>query len=215
MESPPPNHFEEFFGFPPHLRFLDSYYEGSTDEEVLFEARKTAPHSSTPEQTYHDVMSSLRLKGSRSVPSVLDRLYKIWNEDGPFDGILGNSEGAIVAATFVADYLKRCAETQTQPELKCAVFMGGGPPYTSDGAGLLLADQCGQIINIPTCHILAFNDPLIHGCLALYHLCDEKDATLVEHGRGHMVPRDARLSKIMIKGIRDLIKRAETPQMGQ
>ncbi len=153
-------------------------------------------------------MRSLRPESTNIFQTLLDRLYRICKDEGPFDGIIGTSEGASVAATFVVDYLKRHARKEIQQSLKCAVFMSGGPPALPNGLGYYLADDHGQIITLPTCHIIAHNDSLIDGVFALYHLCDETSATIVDHGRGHVVPRDPYSSKLMIKGIRDLIERA-------
>ena len=206
VSSPPPRGSEDFYGDPPHVRFLDSYFGGRPDEELFDEAFKS-PDSSTPEQKYRGLLETLQPRNTGRVEAILAHLHDVMEKEGPFDGILGDSEGAIVAATFVVDHLRRCSEAKVQPQLKCAVFISGGPPYTPDGTNMFLADQCGQVIAIPTCHIIGYNDPLIDGAIALYHLCNAKVATLVDHGRGHRLPRDARLFNFMIKGIRDTIAR--------
>jgi hypothetical protein len=56
----------------------------------------------------------------------------------------------------------------------------------------LLADECENIIDVPTCHIVGCNDPYIHGAMALFSMCDEDTATLFDHGKGHTIPRDAK-----------------------
>jgi hypothetical protein len=56
----------------------------------------------------------------------------------------------------------------------------------------LLADECEDIVDVPTCHIVGCNDPYIQGAMALYGMCDEDTATLFDHGKGHTVPRDAK-----------------------
>lgn len=126
---------------------------------------------------------------------------------------MGHSEGAIVAATFVVEHLRRVSEGTVPDMLKCAVFMSGGAPLTADGKGIYLADNYGTLITMPTCHILGYNDTMIDTAIALYHLCDEESATIVDHGKGHMIPHDAKSSRYMINGIRELIARAETTPM--
>lgn len=213
IESPPPNEFKEFYGSPPHRRFLKQYCSGRADYE-FFNALWSAPHRLTPEQKYREMVQSLRPESTNDVQTILDRLYRVLDHDGPFDGIIGNSEGASVAAIFVVNYLTRCARKEIQHSLKCAVFMSGGPPSFPDGTGVFLADEHGQIITMPTCHIIAYNDSLIDSAVALYHLCDQASATIVDHGKGHLVPRDPKSSKLMVKGIRDLIVRATTSSPG-
>lgn len=54
----------------------------------------------------------------------------------------------------------------------------------------MLADECGTIINVPTCHVLGTNDPLVYNAMALFNVCNENTATLYDHGLGHLIPRD-------------------------
>lgn len=56
----------------------------------------------------------------------------------------------------------------------------------------LLSDECDEVIDVPTFHIIGCNDPYIHGALSLFDMCDQSSATLFDHGKGHTVPRDAR-----------------------
>lgn len=205
MTSPLPNGVEEFFGSPPHLRFLDSYLEGKPDEEFLGILQK-AP-GTTPEQKCR-VFESLGLRSTYSARTVLDHLHRVVEEEGPFDGLIGNSEGACVAATFLAEASQR-KKGNKGPSMKCAVFMSGGPPIQPDGQGVYLADVCGTVIDLPTLHI---NDPMKDATLALYHLCYQQSPVIVDHGKGHMVPKDAKSCKFMVKGIRGLIARTCTVQ---
>ena len=204
VEAPPSG---GFLGPPPYLRFVEHYCGSSTDQD-FYDQIWNAPDHLTPEQKYRELVRSLRPESTHNGQRMGDRLYRILVNDGPFDGIIGNSEGASIAAAFVIDYLQKCARKEIQGSLKCAVFMSGGPPPLLDGTGFILADEHGQIITIPTCHIIGYNDPLIAGVLALYHICDQASATIVDHGNGHGVPRDPISSRLMIKGIRDLIERA-------
>ena len=50
---------------------------------------------------YHQFRHSVRSKGTDAMPQMLDRIYRIMDEGGPFDGILANSEGATIAATLL------------------------------------------------------------------------------------------------------------------
>ena len=215
VPSQPPNGFEEFSGSPPHFQFLDPALLGMTEDEIRNVIWDT-PRYLTPEQQLQHLRHSIRAraKGADAIRQVLDRIYRIMDEEGPFDGILGNSEGATVAATFLVDYLQKVAKNEREPELRCAVFISGGAPFTADGKDVLLADEKGQLITIPTCHIIGWNDSVIDGSVALYHLCDEDSAFIVDHGKGHMVPHDEDSCKIMVKGIRDLILSCSASAVG-
>lgn len=164
-----------------------------------------------PEQKFRSFFELPGHRSSSSVGSVLDRLRQVVVEEGPFDGLIGNSEGACVAATFVIEELQRSKSGDIPGQsVRCAVFMSGSPPLKRDGQGPYLADVCGSIIDLPNLHIIGFNDPIKDGFLALYHLCDQQSAEIVDHGKGHMLPQDHKSTGFIIKGIRDLIGRTSS-----
>ena len=199
---------EGYFGLAPHLRWSESDWPGATDKQ-LYDAVRGAPNGLTPEEKVHYLERRLPLTEPLLLQGVLLDIHRKFVEEGPFDCILGHSEGAIIAATFVVDSLKKCAEGYNIVPPKCAVFVNGAPPYATDGKGWLLADQCGELITIPTCHILAYNDVMASASVALYHLCKEEVASMMDHGRGHSIPRDDRSFRLMIAAIRDLVGRTE------
>lgn len=132
---------------------------------------------------------------------------------GPFDGLLGFSEGASV----VASVLINCEQSRSLRPFKCAILICGAPPfrpgYVEDP---YLADVVGQIIKTPTVHILGAKDPGRCGGLALYNLCINGTASLYDHGKGHEIPRVPAITKNMAIPIRDMIVRVEeTGQSGQ
>ena len=199
---------EEYFGPAPHLRFFESSWPGATEEQ-LYEAIAGAPDGLRPEDMQRYLEHCLPPKVSLLLPDVLLDIERKFEVEGPFDCILGHSEGAIIAATFVADSLKKRAEGKKVIAPKCAVFMNGAVPHKADGKGWLLADECGQVISIPTCHIMAYNDALGDQAVALYHLCDDDVATMVDHGRGHAVPRDGKSCKLICRAIREMMERTK------
>lgn len=73
----------------------------------------------------------------------------------------------------------------------------------------LLADECEDVIDIPTCHIVGCNDPYIHGAMALYTMCDEDTAILFDHGKGHTIPRDPRTISELSSAIETTLKKPE------
>ena len=196
-----------YFGPAPHLRFLESSRPGATDEQ-LHETARHAPEGLTPEDQYRYVERRLPPKESHLLARVMSDIQRKFEEEGPFDCMLGHSEGASIAATFLVHGTAGSAPGKggiVPP--KCAVFMNGAVPHTADGKGWLLADECGVLIRIPTCHVVAYNDAMVDQAVALYHLCDEEVAVMVDHGRGHAIPRDARSCRLMVRAIRDMMER--------
>ena len=103
------------------------------------------------------------------------------------------------------------ARCLTRNDLQYGIFFAGWPPVSVEGdtARCLLADECEDVIDVPTCHIVGCNDPYIHGAMALYSMCDEDTATLFDHGKGHTVPRDARTIKELSSAIETTLKKGE------
>lgn len=90
---------------------------------------------------------------NQSAHDAIDYLYNIMERDGPFDGIIGYSEGATVGATLLLHEQRRF-ETQGIPTMfKCGLFFAGWPPMNPDLNGIVLADESDLTITIPTCHI--------------------------------------------------------------
>lgn len=191
----------------PQFRFLESVWPGATDEQTS-EAVSGAPSGLTPEDKLRFLERRLPPKTSLLLPEVLLDIHRRFEEEGPFDCILGHSEGATIAATFLCS-LKESAEGNDIVPPKCAVFMNGATPHTADGKGWLLADEWGHLITIPTSHIVACNDAMLYQSVALYHLCDEDLARMVDHGRGHAIPKDDKSCKLIVRAIRDLVDRTE------
>ena len=132
---------------------------------------------------------------TNSIHDMLDPLHRILEEEGPFHGVLGYSEGASVAATLLVSNQRRCEAQGIENTLTNAIFFSGAPPLDPDGEALLLADRCGQVIEARTIHVLSASDPFLHGCLALYNVCNEERAQIFDHGKGHLVPREPRVVK--------------------
>ena len=73
----------------------------------------------------------------------------------------------------------------------------------------VLADECEDVIDIPSCHVVGCNDPYVQGSMALYSMCDEDTAVLFDHGKGHTVPRDAKTVSELAVAIGDSISKAQ------
>lgn len=88
-----------------------------------------------------------------SAEDAMEYLYDIMEKDGPFDGIIGYSEGATVAATLILHEQRKFETMGIPPMFKCALFFAGWPPMNPEFNSIVLADESELMINIPTCHI--------------------------------------------------------------
>lgn len=162
LQAFPPEGFEDFFGNGPYFRFIKASSSEKGGDDVL-ERIRNFPKGATAE----DQMRALMGGGVGPVPflnagdeyrnesaaDALDYLYQIMDEQGPFDGIIGYSEGATVAATLILHEQRRFETQGIPPMFKCALFFAGWPPMNPELDALVLADESDLTITIPTCHV--------------------------------------------------------------
>lgn len=113
--------------------------------------------------------------------------------DGPFDGVIGYSQGAAIAATLL---LQEHAARPSQPQslFRCAIFLSGGVPFDPAAMG---RGECrhldptadGEPIPIPTANIWGMNDVNFPNTSPkLSKLCKAECRTEVIHQGGHEIP---------------------------
>lgn len=218
----PPKGFETYFGPAPHYRFVS--YDGIADAEDHLEKIRNFPEGSNAEDVMREIFPEGAGAASASIQRALDGVYRTLEEEGPFDGIIGYSEGATVASTLILDEKRREAEEGRERMIKCGIFFAGWPPIVRllfyglfcehfantrpqlPGKGKpVLVDDSEELIDVPTCHVIGAGDPYLHGSMALYNVCDEDSAAFFDHGKGHTLPRDQRTLKELGNVVRDLI----------
>ena len=142
----------------------------------------------------------------RSFKKALGALYRTIDEHGPFDGICAYSEGTVIGGTLILDEIRRLREEGRPRQIKRAVFFAGWPPVAVDSNEIVLADTCDEVIDIPTLHCVGVDDPYLHGAMGLFNVCDQDEAILFDHGKGHTIPRDAQTLKELGNAVRWLGK---------
>ncbi|KAL4937236.1 hypothetical protein BDV06DRAFT_203330 [Aspergillus oleicola] len=140
---------------------------------------------------------------------------RIISREGPFDAVMGFSQGAALAYSLLEhDYTTRKqTETETgssgSPLFKAAVFICAGMPYDLSGKeSASLPSEGGYVVTIPTAHIVGKQDALFEQGRKLYGLCEPSQAELYDHGGKHMIPFDAERSEDMVRVIERVIERA-------
>ncbi|KAL8831918.1 MAG: hypothetical protein Q9191_000597 [Dirinaria sp. TL-2023a] len=188
----------------PYYRFYDNDVQLARVTEIARTCAEDAGNGSTPEDfvrmlQQHRCFDMSPTRACESVEKFVEP-----QEEGPFDGILGFSEGASVAATL----LFRQAMQKGKSPFKFAIFLCGLPPQQWQDKGVFLADETTARIAIPTAHIVASKDPTHRASLALYNICDRDSAGIFDHGKGHIVPWDLRTTQGIAKEIRQVIQRS-------
>ncbi|KAF4980590.1 hypothetical protein FDECE_17850 [Fusarium decemcellulare] len=160
---------------------------------------------------------------------LLSGLIGVVQSQGPFDGIMGFSEGGIVATTLLLEDARR-----PYASFKCGILFSAAPPLDPDELWQghirsLDPEKDGTALHIPTAHVYSHEigttaqhvqSPLsglwaecgwilpehVHGSLA--RLCD--NAEVFVHDRGHQVPgpRDYQELRGALRAINRTIERA-------
>ncbi|TVY56891.1 Esterase FUS5 [Lachnellula cervina] len=243
VQAFPPEGFEEYFGTAPYFRFIEGAKaeDGSDDSDVL-ERIRNFPEGGTAEDQMRELMymgvSATPLPSAEdnnkpeasSAQKAIDYLYRIMKDEGPFEGIIGYSEGATMAATLLLHEQWRYQTMGIPTMFKCALFFAGWPPMNPDLDAIVLADESDLTITIPTCHVSEFKlardaifelcvltirlvgslDPYLAGSLALYNVCDMDTAYLFDHAKGHTLPRHKDTVKELGDVLRIMISDIET-----
>ncbi|KAI0397010.1 serine hydrolase FSH [Xylariaceae sp. FL0594] len=235
-EAVPPAGFEDFFGKPPYYRFIEpdekkkkpkSDKKGSREEEdgttdVLSRIRDF-PQCDTPEDTMRELFKEGVASSVQSTRRAIQFLLDILDKEGPFEGIIGYSEGATVAGTLLLAEQDLLRRTGREPMIRCAVFFAGWPPLDpglETGAGgkgfgsMVLADESDVVIAVRTVHIIGSLDPYVAGSMALYNICDPDLAHIFDHGKGHTLPREKAVIKELGDVIRNMIKECLDTESG-
>ncbi|CAL5871696.1 uncharacterized protein PFLUO_LOCUS5949 [Penicillium psychrofluorescens] len=209
VEVTPPEGFGEYFGVGPHYRWIN---DGGVAEHSMLTRVRKIPEGQNSEDVMRALAGEDRADRSwNNKPDVMDYLYDQLEKNPDIEGIVGYSEGASVAASFIMDEEKRCQDTGRARRIKCALFFTGWPPISPDNK-LILADEDERMIDIPTLHVVGANDPYRHGAEALYNVCDPDTAAMFDTGKGHTIPRSGLVITELGNEVRELIERARVDE---
>ncbi|GAB1217280.1 hypothetical protein ATERTT37_006516 [Aspergillus terreus] len=206
-EAPPT--FGEYFGTAPHFRFFPSESKDFKDDPIS--SILNCPKGVTAEDTLRMLHNSHEVSYSQRIQPTMDMIFRVLEDDPEIEGLFGYSEGTILASMIVLEEQRRWHEDGRHRQIKHATFFAGWPPFLRDNNStkFALADECDDVITVPTCHVVGCNDPYIDAALALYSMCDEDTATLFDHGKGHTVPRDMKTMQELVSAIQDTWSKAE------
>ena len=132
--------------------------------------------------------------------SALVDLRQYVESHGPFDAVMAFSQGATLAAIFIALY--------SNQSFKFAIFICGGIPLKDGGLSAKFTnEQIDGTITIPSGHILGRQDDLFAAGIELSELCLRSNRLIMEHSGGHEVPKGDKASVDMARLVNDVIAR--------
>lgn len=193
---------EGFFGPPPNYTFILADQSDSTHFNLA-----DFPKRGSPEETMNCALDLAGRPTYSNIREVVDRLTEILDTEGDIEGVIGYSEGAMVAASLVWEEARRSKLSGRTPRIKCAIFICGWPPIHPLSGRHILADDINdnEFITIPTFHVIGAADPFLDASMALYNMCDPDGAELFDHGGGHTVPRGKQTVNDLTGMVRDMI----------
>ncbi|XP_072953346.1 LOW QUALITY PROTEIN: uncharacterized protein [Typha angustifolia] len=118
----------------------------------------------------------------RNIDKCLEYIEELMIKDGPFDGLIGFSQGAMLSAALPGLQATGMALTRV-PKVKYVVIMSGGiflPPEVVEKA-------YAPKIECPSLHIIGEKDPLREDGEILVK--SFVDPFIIRHSEGHIVPR--------------------------
>ena len=215
--------FKEYFGVGPHYRWTD---DGGAAEDSLISRVRQIPVGDNSEDIMRDLVGDREIVWL-NYQQVMDYLYDTLEKDPEISGIIGYSEGAGIAGSFILDEQRREKEEGRPRRIKSAMFVTGWPPVVP-GRGLILADEQEDMLDIPSLHVIGANgkgkspgvfdnwlililavpDPFRHGAFALYNICDPDTAIFFDTGKGHTIPRSGKVITELGDAVRQLVAQA-------
>lgn len=136
----------------------------------------------------------------------LEYMQNIIEDEGPFHGVIGVSEGGVAAATVLLDHLQRSRDANDDATMMCGVFFISPPALQPDGMGYVLSDKTEERILVPTCHIYSDSDPIAWMARCLVNTCQEEGREIILHDKGHIIPH----TKELMVDVANFIRRVKT-----
>jgi predicted esterase len=139
------------------------------------------------------------------------------DSEGPFDGVMGFSQGAALAAMLLARHSS--SSPPSTMSFSFAIFLCAGAPFCERSLhrgdlALLDPTKGGEVvIKVPTAHIVGRKDDALDASMRLVDLCLDSMKRVYDHGAGHEVPVNPKaVTKNMVSVIEDVIAKATFTQ---
>lgn len=141
---------------------------------------------------------------SSEIQSAVGFVREIVEEDGPYDAVIGFSQGAAVAAAYISSVSSHYLDSSLQ--FKLAIFICAAliPPQVATGTELVKTIGALGQVDIPTVHVVGRKDPCSPQSLELAKSCEKGTSQTLMSNEGHEVPRDS----VAVRSIAAMIEKA-------
>lgn len=144
----------------------------------------------------------------------MEQLAEYVATNGPFDGVIGFSQGAVLAATLIIATEKKLIMMENP--FRCAIFLCGGLPFDfaalqNGEVKLLDPNENATLMHLPTTNAWASNDLDYPGMgPPLSKLCSEANTHEIIHDAGHGVPAEGEEFARLVSAVVATIEKADT-----
>lgn len=137
-----------------------------------------------------------------AVKNAFENVYRVIKEEGPFDGVLGFSQGASCLTGFLIHH--QAPPPQSELFRFAILFSTSGiPEWDMEG-------KEPGMIGIPSLHVCGEGDKeWFEESKAVVERCEKGSAELIAHKGEHAIPKDKANVDAIIAGIRRLLGRAK------
>ncbi|XP_004152616.2 esterase OVCA2 [Cucumis sativus] len=157
-----------------HLHFIDGPFpsKGRSDVEGIYDPPYFEWFGTSEDPT-----------SCENLESSLEFIESYMAEHGPFDGLLGFSQGAVLSAALALLQARGVALTKV-PKIKFVIVISGSKLQSSSLAARIAYSTS---IACPSLHFLSEEDFLMPSGLKLLESFVEP--SIINHSKGHIVPR--------------------------
>jgi len=143
--------------------------------------------------------------------SAMEYIDEIVEEDGPFHGILGFSQGATMAFCYLHHRLRTRPFDPPFVPFACAIFISASGTAKDHSTLVEYISSTGRSITIPTLHVYGKEDVDSEAAMSMYQHCKQAgDSEFLLHQHGHPIPTDSDSVKQIVKAIKAVEKKCAT-----
>ena len=190
---------------PPNLHFFDYPPIEMENGYQHFAETLTYKDMASPEEGVRKAWHAFAGRDGNVADLMVEYARNVIEEEGPFHGVIGGSEGGGAAATVLFDQLELARESGKPCTMQCGIFFVSTPAFRPHGKGLLLCDDGDDRIRVPTCHVFSESDELSWMSQACANACQDKGKTFVLHKAGHTIPH----TKKLMVDVADFVRRVK------
>lgn len=130
-----------------------------------------------------------------SIREACEDLETYLEENGPFDALLGFSQGSTLLVEFLCHFARQ--NPGISPPTECAILLNAIPPHRMGGDGKPIIDY--QLLRhfpkIPTLHVMGTKDFVYEYSMILQSSISASSSTLVVHDKGHEIPHESKTAQ--------------------